>query len=187
MRSALFAFRSSLLSSNTEWPSPEAPSVTISSDDGDNIITKDQRLIFTPAVTGNPATQYQWLKNNYPVSTDRVYSSWTLVHGDEIMCIIQEQGLGCEYSNTIKISTDQKHYVSIYPNPVSDVLLAWTPSGDIKISRVRIFSADGKLLNTKVIGPNNQVAYSLKGQPVGIYFLEFITNKSKEVIRVLKH
>ena len=191
MHNALSTYRAPILTYNTEWPSPPAPLVSIAMDDNDYIIDKNQLVTFTPTVIGNPTIRYRWLKNNYEVSTDRVYSSNKLVHGDEIVCIIEDPSLPCHtvvrsYSNKIKISTDHKHFVSIYPNPAIDKISAWTPSDDVKINMIRLFTIDGKLLDTKKVPPSSLVQYSLNNVPAGLYVLEFTSGKGKDIIKVVK-
>ena len=191
MRSAMLTYRSPMLTYNTEWPPPQAPLISITSDNNDNIFDKNQLITFTPVVTGNSTIKYHWLKNNYEVSTSRIYRSNKLVHGDEIMCMIEDPALVCHtlvrsYSNKIKISTDPKHFVSIYPNPAFDKISAWTPSDDIKINLIRLFTADGKLLDTKKIASSSHVQYSLKNWPTGLYILEFTSNKGTDIIRVVR-
>ena len=191
MHNAKSTYRASLLTYNTEWPSPPAPLIRIAMDDNDNIIDKNQLVTFTPTVTGNSTVRYRWLKNGYEASTDRIYSSNELKHGDEIVCIIEDPSLPCHtvvrsYSNKIKVSTDHKHFVSIYPNPTVDKISAWTPSDDIKINMIRLFTVDGKLLDTKMIAPSSSVQYSLNVIPEGLYILEFTSNKGKDIIKVVK-
>lgn len=191
MLDALYTYRSSLLASNTEWLPPQAPVVSIVSSDEDNIIGKNQLVTFTPTVSGSAAVKYHWLKNKVEVSTNKIYSTDRLAHGDEIVCVVEATDLACHvpvkaYSNKIKISTDQKHFVSIYPNPVYDNVTAWTPSENIKISTIRLFAANGKLLETKTVTPSSTVQYSLAGKSTGIYFLEFVSNKGTDVIKVMK-
>jgi hypothetical protein len=191
MISALYTYRSSLLIANTEWPPPSAPSVTIKSDDADNIIDKGRLITFTPTVNGNPTIQYHWLKNKFEVGTGPIYSTNDLAHGDEIVCMIEDPALVCHvpvrtYSDPTKISLHQGHYVDVYPNPVYDLLTVWTPSDDIKISGIRLFSANGQLMDEKQVTPSSRVQYSLKNKPAGIYFIEFTTNKGKDVVKAVK-
>jgi hypothetical protein len=188
MRSALFSYRNSLLTSNAEWPSPQPPSITIMVDDADNIFDKGQLVTFTSSVTASGPIKYQWLKNGYLRSTGITYSTSDLQHGDEIVCKIQDTSIACylAYSNTIKISTDHKHFVDIYPNPATDVVNSWTRSDDIKISGIRLFSANGQLMDEKQVTPSSRVQYSLKNKPAGIYFIEFTTNKGKDVVKAVK-
>lgn len=191
MREMLDLVRNSLLKSNTEWPPPLAPTVTISSDDADNIIDKWQLVTFASVVSGNPTIQYQWLKNNYPRSADPVYRTNDLAHGDEIVCMVEDPSLVCHvpvraYSNKIKVSTRKGHYIDVYPNPVFDLLTVWAAPDQIEIHRIKLFVADGKLLDDKTVTPANRVQYSLSGRPAGIYLLEITSTKGTEVIRVIK-
>jgi hypothetical protein len=191
MRNALLAYRTLMLGYNTEWPPPQAPVITIAPDDNDNIIDKNQLVTFTPTVVGNSTIQYHWLINNFEVSTNRIYKSNKLAHGDEIVCMIEDPSIVCHtpmrsYSNKIKIFTHQKHFVSIYPNPAFDMISAWTPSNDVKINLIRLFSPDGKLLDTKKIASTSVLQYSLANRPTGLYFLEFTTSKGIDVVRVVK-
>lgn len=188
---ALYTYRSSLLTSNTELPPPQAPIINIASDDDDNIIDQNQTITFTPTVTSNTTVQYHWLRNGLEVSTNAVYTTNNLVHGDEIVCMIEAPELVCHvpvksYSNKIKISTNKKHVVNIYPNPLHEKITAWAASENIKISMVRLFASDGKLLDTKTFTPASTIQYSLGPRPAGLYILEFTTNKGKDVIRAMK-
>jgi hypothetical protein len=191
MRNALLIYRAPILGYNTESPPPQAPLISIAADDNDNIIDKNQLITFTPTVTGNSMIQYHWIKNNFEVATDRIYRSNTLSHGDEILCMIVDPALVCHtpvmsYSNKIKISTDHTHFVSIYPNPTFDRISAWSPADDIKINLIRLFSADGKLLDVKKIVSSSLVQYSLATRPTGLYFLEFTSSKGIDIVRVVK-
>jgi len=191
MRNALATYRASLLTYNTELPPPQAPLITIAMDDNDNIIDKNQLVTFTPTVIGNPTIKYRWLKNGYEVSTDRVYSSNKFKHGDEIVCIIEDPSLVCHTlvrstSNKIKIFTDHKHFVSIYPNPTVNKIIAWTSSDDVKINMIRLFTVDGKLLETKKVTASSYLQYSLDNLPEGLYILEFTSDKGKDIIKVVK-
>jgi hypothetical protein len=169
MLDALYTYRSSLLTSNTEQLPPQAPLLNIVSDDADNIIDPKQIVTFTPTVTGSSAPQYHWFKNKYEVSTNQFYNDNKLLHGDEIVCMIVATDLVCHvpvtsYSNTIKISTDRLHLVSIYPNPCSDRFKAWTPSSDVKINKIRVIGLDGKILETQIVIAPSVVQYSLAGR-----------------------
>jgi hypothetical protein len=191
MLNALYTYRSSLLTSNTELAPPKAPVVSIVSDDDDYVIDKDQLVKFTPTVTGSNAIKYHWLKNNVEVSTELIYSSNRLVHGDEIVCMVEATDLVCHvpvtaYSNKIKIFADPQHFVSIYPNPTNNYITAWTPSNNINIKMIRVFATDGKLLETKLITPASNVRYSMLKLPAGLYFLEFSSDKGKEMIQAIK-
>lgn len=191
MLDVLYTYRSSLLTSNTELPPPQAPLISIVSNDDDNIIDQNQTIKFTPTITSTTAVQYHWLKNGFEVSTNPIYTTNKLVQGDEIICMIEAPELICHvpvrsYSNKIKVSTNKKQFVNIYPNPLYESITAWTPADNIKIIMVRLFAPDGKLLETKTFVPASSIQYSLGPRPAGLYILEFTTNKGKDVIRAMK-
>ena len=106
MRAALLTYRTSLLSSDTELPPPQAPALAIQSDDADNIICNDQAVNFTATVGGGATvSQYQWFKNNILVASTPSYLAVGLLNNDQITCTITAGAAPCYSSTSINSNT----------------------------------------------------------------------------------
>lgn len=85
------------------------------------------------------------------------------------------------YSPVIKIENNQSLLLSISPNPAKDVLVISSGDASLLNTRVRIMSADGKLMMQPFI---SQLPYSfnIKTLPPGVYFLQFSNGKSLKML-----
>lgn len=89
------------------------PSVSILSNDADNIITAGTNVVFTATPTNGGSTpSYQWYLNGTPVGTNSaIYSNNTLANGDVISCVMtanntcQTSATATSNSITITVST----------------------------------------------------------------------------------
>lgn len=90
-------------------------------------------------------------------------------------------------SNVISILpfTDQR--ISIYPNPVNDIVIIQTGNIDEYISAARLYDVTGKLVLAKEIPNHNVIRLEVQRLQKALYIVELITNKRKISSRLLKH
>jgi hypothetical protein len=80
------------------------------------------------------------------------------------------------YSNIIKLSKQASAAFTVYPNPVSDVL---TISGLKQNGTIRLFSAEGKLLQQQIINVQS-VTMNMNGYTKGVYVVQY--QQASEVV-----
>lgn len=78
---------------------------------------------------------------------------------------------GARYHEVLDISmSNEDHPLTIYPNPVFDVLQVKANS-ELKIIGFDLLSADGKTLKQESIPENNKISFSTIDLEEGIYFI----------------
>jgi Secretion system C-terminal sorting domain len=121
------------------------------------------------------------------VSTGSNYSFVDLKNTDNNfyrLKIIETNGV-FYFSEIIKANFNCKSvYVSVYPNPTSDVLHIF--SNSIKFTKTSIFSIAGKNVFNTTIGQGNNII-SIKNLPTGIYLVKIISSQNTEVFRITKN
>jgi hypothetical protein len=109
------------------------PLVTITATPG-TVITQNQSVTFTAAVTNAANPQYQWKKNGNDVigATQQSYTTAALSTGDMITCRVHDL-LPCDtftsapltmtvWPLTVQQLSPGATYCQVYPNPVKDLL-----------------------------------------------------------------
>ena len=104
----------------------------------------------------------------------------------EISVIVENNG--CVYKDSIKITFDQpqnlhnveKAEISIYPNPVKDVLRI--ESGELRINQVEIVDLSGKTV-CQFNNLKNQISVSALSQE--IYFVKTETDKRNIIKKIV--
>ena len=109
---------------------------------------------------------YLFPNNNFPYSISDVNNYKQLI-------FVNSQGNSAIYNN-VNLTVQElniENGLIIYPNPVANIL---NYISDFEIDKIRIFSLDGKLIETNFVFSSNQIDVSnLKS---GIYFFEFNVN-----------
>jgi len=68
--------------------------------------------------------------------------------------------------------------ISIYPNPVKDILKVKTNIPNEEISKLIIYSADGKIISSKDRIKSDVISFDVKTWQAGMYLVKLITNKN---------
>jgi len=103
-------------------------------------------------------------------------------HGDAIANL---------YRNTTPLNTTKIDYetevscIKIYPNPSKGIIHVSLLKPSPK-TLVHVFDLSGKLINQQYFVHNEQMQLHLKG-PKGLYFIEIITDQTKQVYKVIKN
>lgn len=100
--------------------------------------------------------------------------------GDSILiCLIAIDDLGCQASDTLKISWSQsvgvneiseKDDFELYPNPVRNMLNIFSPNS-IDLNSFTIFDVSGRIIRSEKLGPS-EYAVSIEDLAPGAYFIE---------------
>lgn len=73
--------------------------------------------------------------------------------------------------------------VKVYPNPAESVINLTAAS---EIQSVQLYDAQGRVLETMVLGNENSVALDVSNRASGLYFVKVITEKGSKVEKILK-
>lgn len=170
-----------------------------------NMIQYGQNVTFT-CTTTNGGAGYQWYKNSNPISgaTDSIYSSSTLVNGDEITCI-SESNEPCVWnkyvvSNVIHmivpLGLDQLSNtiqdIQLYPNPNNGI---FNISGNLgpayngaEVS-IQLLDLPGKVLQEEhTVIQNGTFSKQINLTPSfanGIYLLRIATGNANQALRLM--
>lgn len=111
----------------------------------------------------------------------------TDVDGFQTLTFITQPFIGYTYRNTPVLNTTQfsKSIVTLYPNPVADVLRLQINTNTPDKPDIRLYTATGKLISQKRYTPTHNTLNMVK-LPSGIYFLEVSTNNQTETFKVVK-
>ncbi|TAH40730.1 MAG: T9SS type A sorting domain-containing protein [Bacteroidetes bacterium] len=103
---------------------------------------------------------------------------------------------GCSNSDDIfvevSVGTEEISFnssVIVYPNPVKDILRIEIFANRVSETLIRLSDVQGRVLqslDTKLSSGQNNFNLNLANTSNGIYFLEILTEKSNEVLRILK-
>ena len=74
--------------------------------------------------------------------------------------------------------------VSLYPNPVSDVLHISSSSDEL---RYALYSILGKPLRQGILSPDQSITINMSGLPCGIYMLHYTTNGVQRTRKIIKY
>ena len=74
--------------------------------------------------------------------------------------------------------------IALYPNPTKGSFTL--ELGTLRQAKVRILGIDGRLIVQKENLPVGQHHFSLQQQAAGLYFVEVVTQKGKEVLKVVR-
>jgi hypothetical protein len=95
--------------------------------------------------------------------------------------IIDKEGR-FKYSNIIRISNAANATLSIFPNPVKDLL---TISGLQKSSTIKIISADGKIMQQQIVTAQT-ITLDMSNYAKGIYLLQYAAGGEVESQKIIK-
>jgi len=74
--------------------------------------------------------------------------------------------------------------VSLYPNPVSDVLHISSSSDGL---RYTLYSILGKPLRQGILPPYQSVTINMSGLPIGVYMLHYTSNGVERTRKIIKY
>lgn len=169
-----------------------------------NMIQYGQNVTFT-CVTTNGGAGYQWSKNSHPIAgaTDSVYSSNSLVNGDEITCT-SESSYPCVWnkyvvSNVIHMQvplgvgqlTNVLQDIHPYPNPNNGIFnISGTidPSYNGSDVLIELFDLPGKiLLEEHSVIQNGAFVKQINLDPSfanGVYLLHISAGNTSQTLRL---
>ncbi len=137
----------------------------------------DQKQTFTPVAQAITDTFYLW--SNPPVSIGD--SCWFRVTGYSVDTTLKATVTSSErlIVNTTKVQENEK-YLTIYPNPV-DELLTVRFNKDYSDISYRIIDIKGEILLQKKEPGSNQISVDVGGLPSGTYYIEITTSDTKMI------
>ncbi|GAA4461372.1 hypothetical protein GCM10023093_05910 [Nemorincola caseinilytica] len=105
------------------------PSMTIDADPGTTVVSGSEVTFTAHVINAGTSPQYKWYVNStlVPGATTNVYTTSSLVNGDEIMCTEQGTGL-CDYSTFNKIKVQVTNAVVLVDVAAIDVRVTPNPS-----------------------------------------------------------
>jgi hypothetical protein len=84
-------------------------------------------------------------------------------------------------------SEKTKSEIKIYPNPTTNILTLETNSTNL-LSSITIYSTDGRKVREEILSSKEEkVELNLSGLAGGIYFLDCVGEKGKQMVRVVKY
>ena len=111
---------------------------------------------------------------------------------DQLYQVTVTDGNGCTSIGEGQLITSSENLIdlgsdiSVYPNPTSEIVYIDYKEHHIRSTELSIYTALGQKINSlEKVGQLESL--SLKGLPVGIYFLEIKTDIGRVVKRVIKH
>ncbi|WP_299463096.1 choice-of-anchor D domain-containing protein [uncultured Microscilla sp.] len=186
---------------------PQAPAVSITSDDTDNTITTGTKVIFTAAPTnGGTSPTYQWKVNGTDVSgaTAATFEKTDLSNGDKVSvtmttsasCVTSNTATSNEISITVSGGSGSptalpnqpnQAQLSVYPNPSSNrITLKFTGKVNTNI-QVYILDELGRSVATHTGKLSTGVfTIPVHSLPKGIYLLKISLGKETILKRITK-
>ena len=147
----------------------------------------------TAKLVASAGDSYQWYKNFAPVSgaTDQVFFA------DEIANYLVDVTInGCTVQTSqmrIITSTEEdqlfKQGVTIYPNPVKDILNVQVSNAALGELQIRIINAAGSIIIDKTVQKSSfdaEYKFYLSEYKSGVYLIEVTSEKGKSVKRIIK-
>ena len=113
-------------------------------------------------------------RNTASVYTEKVSVKWLQTFYR--LKMVDKDG-SSEYSKIIKIGESSQHALSVYPNPVSNVLQV---KDLLQNTTISIMGVDGKVYKSQIVSPGQGVDVSNLAK--GIYFLRV----GNEILRFVK-
>lgn len=134
-------------------------------------------------------TDYQWYLNGDPISGN---SQQIPIQGSGVYTVEVTDNNGCTsvsdpYEVTlVGISEQEENGISIWPNPVSDVLNIQVAS-DAKNYWIELFSTDGKLIGRSGQSDGTSLhRIDLSALANGVYVIRYFDNSSTQEYRIIK-
>jgi choice-of-anchor B domain-containing protein len=138
-------------------------------------------------------TAYQWFMNGNLI-VDATESTYAPSSSGEYYCVITND-VGCEsVSNFIQVLIEGVENISgltsfsMFPNPVSDLLIIELNSTESLSFELQIIDTHGKILKSKGVDilDFEQVTFDLRELPSGVYFVRLKTNEKQMIQRIVK-
>jgi len=131
--------------------------------------------------------------NTWPFDTEQ-YLLFNVAILPNIESSFTESTLEVDYVRIYQESTlssneiEEKSVVSLYPNPVNDVLQIDTKNGEINIDTVQILDVNGRIISSTNESENNQdITLDTSRLKQGIYFVKVqLKNGSTSIDKVIK-
>lgn len=134
-----------------------------------------QLLSFT--INNQPLQQpaYTWIKSLY-TNNSKIYFSVDQYnnHGEELFVTDSINTLGVSNDNIVS------NKIVIYPNPATNEFNVMLNNGE-KIKKISIYDSNGRIISTQ-----NNTLINVKNLPVGIYFLNILTNFKNYSSKLIK-
>jgi alpha-tubulin suppressor-like RCC1 family protein len=168
---------------------------------GPNSACTNQTVAYSvPAVTG--ATYYQWsAPAGSVIASGQGTNSVTVTFGASGGTLSVRAGNACGLGNprnksiTVNCSLrpesagDLLDYssISVYPNPTADNLTIESSNGYL-LSGITIYSTDGRKVHEEILtSKSKKVELNLSELAAGVYFLDCVGEKSREMVRLVKY
>lgn len=124
--------------------------------------------IGTIAATGNSSSPvaYSWLHNN-PVTGNNYYRLKMVDHDGKF-----------SYSpiGVIKIINNEEPVISVYPNPVHEVLNILLPKMGTTKTLLNVYSSNGRQVYNKPVGKTQTMQLSVNSLASGVYYIRVVEN-----------
>ena len=85
--------------------------------------------------------------------------------------------------------TVQKNVLAVYPNPATEQINVTLSTNSESSSQVNLVDLSGKIIQTLQVGQSNEtsiVQFNIANLQAGVYFIELINEKGKEIEKVVK-
>ncbi len=180
-----------------------SPSISIVSDDSDNIIAPGTIVTFTATISnGGNNPSFQWMVNGSTVGTNAaIFTSSNLQNGDIVSCqltsdetcITSATAMSNDLAITVsnQVGMEEMQFVDnqfIFPNPFQDafsIKLKLDTEDQIEIS---VFDISGKIIESLKVSPNDLMTLNLGANyKAGMYNLHIKNGDVNYLFKVVKH
>lgn len=97
---------------------------------------------------------------------------------------MEDVGHQLSYSNVLVLGNGAYNGISIYPNPVKDMVSISTEANST--ATVMLFNSNGQILQTRSFAGNNMLTLDLSGYPTGLYLLRIVNGGSSSSYKLFK-
>lgn len=128
----------------------------------------------------------------YPFARDYTGSNLTSIsllrdRAQSIQAFYNSQNYQCTFLTGIRENAIQKNLLNAYPNPTTGTIIINT-NKENPVERLMLYSIEGKKVFDKVESSNNNsISIDIQNLSQGVYFLECITKKGSEKVKVVKY
>ena len=100
---------------------------------------------------------------------------------------IMTQGFHQSDLNIITLEESNQVHINVYPNPTVEFINVEILQNTHKKIEIFLLNISGKIMYSKTLNSNeNTSIINMKNLSVGTYFLEVLTNKSKDLFKIQK-